>query len=324
MKKEYLLLIAVIIGLCAYLALKQDDRINYDLPTLASVDTAALDQILITKGQAPLTLTKGEEGWTIADQAYPVEDAAVDNLLDTLKDLRLSALVSESGDLVRYELDPDNALHVKAMEKGKVVREVFIGKTAPSFNHTFVMLKDDNRVFQADGSFRNDFGKSVDEFRDKVVLKFKSGDIKKMTLEKEGITQTLTLTAPEEDKSQTDETAEQEKPAARWMLPGGETADQTAVQDLLASLSRLECTGFKTDEQTQALNAAAPSFKISLENGTTFRVNLFPSKEGEDVAGTSSATPYAFDLASYKASDILSYVDKLLGIKTEETTADKK
>jgi len=331
MKKEYIILIVVIAGLCAYLFLKKDNRLNYDLPRLAAMDTGAVDKVDITKGEKTLTLSKTDKSWTVSDKAYPVAASAVNDILNTMRTLKLSALVSESGDLVRYDLDPDNALHARALAKGKVIREFTIGKTAPSFNHTFVMLGDDTRVFQADKSFRDQFDKSVADFRDKVVLSFKTDAIKKITLEKDGVSKILSLKAPEKKETEGQEQQNRDNPdkkaadkqaAAQWVTAEGTPADQTAVQDLLASLSRLECQGYKDDTAAQALAKETPACKISLENDQAFGLNLFSSKEGDDVAGTSSATPYAFDLASYRAGDIISYVDQILGLKAEAKPSD--
>jgi hypothetical protein len=328
MKKEYIILVVVIAGLCAYLALKKDNQINYDLPTLATVETTAVDQIHITGGDTPLTLSKTDKGWTVSDKAYPAASAAVNDVLDTVKTLNLSALVSESGNLVRYDLDPDNALYARVLANGKVVREFTIGKTAPSGNHTFVMLKNDTRVFQADNSFRDQFDKSVDEFRDKEVLRLKPADINTIFLEKNGVFQTLTRNALEKDlpEDQLQDQAQDKKaaktPAIQWVTADGTPADQTAVQDLLASLSRLECQNYKDDAGAAALKKQTPTCKISLENHQTFGLNIFSETQGDGVAATSSGSPYAFDLASYRAEDIVSYVDQILGLKPQEKPSD--
>ena len=48
-----------------------------------------------------------------------------------------------------------------------MVFEFTIGKQAPSFNHTFVMTGSDKNIYHAKGSFRADFNKTVDEFKEK-------------------------------------------------------------------------------------------------------------------------------------------------------------
>ncbi|MCG8619034.1 MAG: DUF4340 domain-containing protein, partial [Desulfobacterales bacterium] len=175
MKKEYLILIVLIAALSAYLFLKKDNQVHYELPVPAALETADITRVDITKNNTTITLTRGEENWTVAEAAYPVDQSAVDRVLDALKEVKLSALVSEAGDLVRYDLDQENGITVTAFaDKDKEIRRLIVGKAAPSFNHTFIMLDDGKSVYQADGSFRNDFDKTVDDFRDKVVMDFQT------------------------------------------------------------------------------------------------------------------------------------------------------
>lgn len=306
MKKEYIILIILIIGLGTYLGVKKDGRIHYDLPIPARVDTQKIDRIEITKDDNTIGFTRAKEGWTLTDSKFPADPSAVDNMLDTINDLRLSALVSEAGDRVRYELDPPNAIRVKAFEGTHEKQNFAIGKTAPSLNHTFVMLDTDKRIFQADKSFRNHFDKSVDDFRNKLIFESDAKKLKKITLEKGGKTTTLVPVSVETK--------------IVWQFEDGTRADQEAASNLTSALSRLECRAFMNQENAQGLNQETALCKIKLENETILDLNLFDQAGSEDMAGTASSSPYAFILASYKAGDILSYVDTLLGFKKTETT----
>jgi hypothetical protein len=216
MKKEYIILVGLIIGLGAYLGLKKENRVHYDLPALSAVDQDKIDRIEITQKDQSLVLSKTDKTWTLGDEKFPADPSAVDKILDTVKELKLSALVSEAGDRIRYELDPANAIGVKAFEGQNEKRSFSIGKTAPSFNHTFVMLDNDKRIFQADKSFRDDFDKSIDDLRNKLVLEFNTKEIKKITLEKEGSTITLVQAKTEpgkgEEEKSVDLAGEQRQP----------------------------------------------------------------------------------------------------------------
>ncbi len=193
MKKEYIILIILIIGLGAYLGLKKDDQLHYELPVPGAVDIKKIDRLEITKDKRTIIFSKADKGWTLTDEHFPADPSAVDSILDTVKDLKLSALVSEASDRIRYELDPPNAIRVKAFEGKDEKRNFTIGKTAPSFNHTFVMLGNDKRIFQADKSFRNNFDKETDGFRNKLILESDAKNLQKITLEKGGKTTHLTL-----------------------------------------------------------------------------------------------------------------------------------
>lgn len=328
MKKEYIILIILIIGLGAYIGLKKDNRIHYELPKIPDVDTARIDRMEISKAERVVTLEKSENGWTVTNQKFPANPDEITEILSTLKEIKLSALVSEAKDLTRYELDDPHAIKVKALAGNEVLRTFVIGKTAPSYNHTFIYLNDKDRtVYQANGNFKSRFDKPADDFRDKKVLEFDPDSVKKITLEKQGKIVTLVkATAPEEpdqvkDEAAEDSTAEKKPPQkATWKNEDGAAVDQKTLSDLLSSLSKLECEAFMDDDKATRLKEIKPSCKISLENDKTFVLNLFDKNNDQDVEGLCSYTPYAFTLTSYKAEDIVSYTDKLMGIEQKNST----
>lgn len=328
MKKEYIILIILIIGLSAYLGLRKNDRVHYELPTIPQVDTARIDRVEISKADRLVILNKGEKGWTVTDKKFPVNPDDLEQMLGTLKEMKLSALVSGAKDLARYELDDIHAVTVKALAGKEVVRSFAIGKTAPSYNHTFICLDGlsddkDRTVYQANGNFKSQFDKEAADFRDKKVLGFDPDSVKKMTLETQGKTitlvkaQALEITDQEKEKSTAEKAAPKE---AIWKNEEGSVADQKSISDLLSSLSKLECLAFMDDGKAARLKEIQPSCKILLETDSTFVLNLFDKKDHQDVEGSCSYTPYAFTLTSYKAEDIVSYTDKLMGIEQQERT----
>jgi hypothetical protein len=328
MKKEYIILIILIIGLSGYLGLKKDNQVHYELPTIPQVDTTRIDRVEISKADRLVVLNKGENGWTVTDKKFSANPEDIEQMIGTLKAIKLSALVSEAKDLARYELDDTHAVKVKALAGKEAVRSFVIGKTAPSYNHTFIYLDDKNRtVYQANGNFKSQFDKEIADFRDKKVLEFDPAGVKKVTLEKQG--QIVTLI-----KSQTPETTDQEKDETKkdliekkplpekstWKKEDGSLTDQKTISDLLSSLSKLECQAFLDEDKAARLKEIQPSCKILLENDKPFILNLFNKNDDQDVQGSCSYTPYAFTLSSYKAEDIVSYADKLLGIEQQDST----
>lgn len=328
MKKEYIILVILIIGLIAYLGLKKDNQVHYELPTIPQVDTTRIDRVEISKADRLVVLNKGENGWTVTDKKFSANPEDIEQMIGTLKAIKLSALVSEAKDLARYELNDTHAVKVKALAGKEAVRSFVIGKTAPSHNHTFIYLDDKDRtVYQANGNFKSQFDKESADFRDKKVLEFDPAGVKKVTLEKQG--QIVTLI-----KSQTPKTTDQEKDETKkdliekkplheestWKKENGSVTDQKTISDLLSSLSKLECQAFLDEDKAARLKEIQPSCKILLENDKTFILNLFNKNENQDVEGSCSYTPYAFTLTSYKAEDIVSYADKLLGIQQQDST----
>ncbi len=167
MKKEYLILIAIIIFAGSYLVLHKENQTNYKLPEGTEIDTATITKIIIIKEQGTIKFTKNNKNWVLTDKEIPADSSLVQDMFDTFKTFKLTALVSQKSDLQRYELDEKKSINIKLLNKEKTIFEFTIGKPAPSFNHTFVMIASDKNIYHAKGNFRADFNKTVDEFKEK-------------------------------------------------------------------------------------------------------------------------------------------------------------
>ena len=311
MKKEFLILILLIVVLAGYLVFKKEDRRHYTLPDPPAVDTERIDRLTVEKKDRTLEFTRVESGWVVTEQAYPADEAAVTQMLDALSGLSLSALVSEKQDLNRYELDDDHGLTATAFEEEAPVLWIKIGKTAPTFNHTFVMVKNDPGIYQAKDAFRSHFNKSLDEFRDRRVLTFQEGRIRTITIQTPEKQVILTAREPEGD----------DKPAKEpvFRYEDGTDPDSETVSNLLSSLSALTCDHFVPDMDKTDLKTAFPDLTLVLENGSPLVLKLFDTDKDEGMA-TSSMNDYVFSLKPYVAEDITSYAHDLAGLTPEEDT----
>lgn len=307
MKKEYLILALVILALGAYLVLNKENRSHYTLPDPPAIEAGKIDRIVIHKQALALELTQEAGAWVVTEKKFPADLPSVNNMLDVIRNLKISALISETKDLVRYELDEAHRIEVKAFQGPSSLMEFSIGKTAPSLNHTFVMLADDTRIYQADKSFTKFFDKSVEDLRDKQVLNFKQDSIQKITLEKDGVSKVLRASPPTDDKEK-----------ISWKFEDDTAPDRETVTNLLSSLSFLACQGFSDTLSKQELEKQIPLAKITLENEIPMVLNIFKQDPEEAMLGTSSMSPYAFVLESFKARDILTYVDKLAELEKKE------
>ncbi len=315
MKKEYLILAVLIFALSAYLVLKKDNWQNYTLPEPVKIEKGKIDKIVINKKNLPIELSKEGEKWVVTDKKFTADMTQVNKLLDVVRNLKISALISESRDLIRYELDDDHAVDVNVFKDKQLLLSFKIGKTAPSANHTFIMLAGDTRIFQADKNFKNQFNTSIDALRDKQVLTFNEASIKQITLEKQGVSKRLKALPSNDDKKD-----EKKEAPVSWKFDDGSSPDKEALTNLLSSLAFLTCERFPDNLTKEELEKTSPLIKITLENEEPVVLNLFDLDNGDSMAGTSSMSPYAFALESYKGKDILSYVDKLTGLvkETEE------
>jgi hypothetical protein len=184
MKKEYLILIAIIIFASSYLLLHKENQNNYILPKIEKIDTSKITGIIIKREQETIKFIKKGDNWVLTDKEIPADKVSVQDMFDIFTTFQLTALVSEKNDLQRYELDENKGVHVKLLQNSNTVFELTIGKPAPSFNHTFVMIANDKNIYHASGSFRGDFNKPMDDFKKKEEPKDKSEDNSKEVKDK--------------------------------------------------------------------------------------------------------------------------------------------
>ena len=168
---RYALPALIIVSLVLYLGLRNRDRLLYDLPQLAEMAVAEVDRVEIVKGDRLVAVRKQGDGWLLEPDEFPAATAQVDTMVRALASLEITDLVSEHSAYSRFELDPESALRVTAYRGDTVLRTVELGKEARTYQHTYVKVEGDSRVYQAEGDLGNYFPVVGDVLRDKLVLK---------------------------------------------------------------------------------------------------------------------------------------------------------
>ena len=87
-----------------------------------------ISKVEISKQDTTIVLNRKDNSWQIMPQEYPADANQVESMLDVIEKLSLTALVSESKDYKRYQLEEDNKLIVKAWSGDTLRREFEIGK----------------------------------------------------------------------------------------------------------------------------------------------------------------------------------------------------
>ncbi len=313
MKKEYLLLVVAIVALGALLFYQKQGKVNYQLPKLAPINEAA-DRLVIEKGGERVELRRVDGQWVIEPQAWPANQERVKNMVDDLKNIKLSALISEKKNYLRYELTPEKRLTVALYQGDRLLRQVTIGKCSSTYRQTYVMLKDDPRVYQALGNLKNNFFSTVDELRDKTVLRIDDRDlaaIDEVTLErneKNGLrTLVMVKVKAADDKKDGKKDEDGAAPAAsaeRWQLKdGGTPVKGREVTALLKALSHLQCSRYL--EEGAEKSFGKPFCRVVARGGgREFSIALQPLKDGSYPA-ISSYVRGAFLLPKWKADKIV-------------------
>ena len=324
-KKEYLILLLIIVALSVYLFMRKEDRTLYELPVLPEISKKDISKIEITKGKTSIVLTKKDDQWYIGAQQYPADKNKVNEMLDTNEKLKLTTLVSESKNYIRYDLTDEKKVNVKAWQGDTLIRNFDIGKAASSFRHTFVKLADDDRVFHARENFRGKFDQSVDNLREKTVLSVQVSDIDQIHITKDQQSLTLNRTpVGEADKSQeTDQAAASPSSIikAEWQTSDGKIADKPALNRLLSSLTNLRCDKFIEDRKKE--DFSAPLYTVQLKGSKDYNLSIFAKLQDDDsdFPAISSENDYPFLLSKTKAESIMQ--DPINLLKKPETDEKK-
>ena len=312
-KKEYVILLVIIIGLSIYLYSRRSDRTLYQLPELPEVSAKKISKIEITGTGEKIVLNKADESWTIGSEAYPAADNKVRQMIESIEQLTLTALISESKNYVRYDLTEDQKISVKAWAGGTLSRSFAIGKTDSSLKHTFVMLAEDPKVYQARSNIRSKFDQSIEDIRDKSVMSFSTDDIKEIQL----LQGDRSVTLKREQAETAEDTADQKAPKSEavWKTPEGKRADGAKVNDLLSTLSNLDCDTYITD-RTKA-DFSGPTYAIKLKGEKDYAISLYvkQEKEEKDYSATSSENEYPFRLPEWRAKNLMPDLDELFSEK---------
>ncbi len=321
LKKEYLILAAIMVALILYLVLHRSNRTHYQLPELAALSGKHISKFEITTAGKTIVLNKKDNTWRIEPNGYPADSTKVKNMLNVTEQLKLTALVSESKNYTRYDLTNDKNINVKAWLGKTLSREFNIGKAAPTFQHTFVKLSNDPNVYHARGDFRGKFDRTVDDLRDKSVLSFAQNTIREIKLTHDEKTIALhqkeIAETPPEKKDKTDNVPKGAKTKIVWEDTEGKTGDLSKVSSLLSFLNQLECEKYINDVKKADLNN--PIYSVDLSGEKKYSLLIFSKKDGnlKNYPAISSENDYPFFLSDTQVDEIQSKIDNLLNVKEE-------
>jgi hypothetical protein len=312
LKKEYLVLGVIIAGLAIYLYQRSADRTHYTLPALPALTAADITRIQIAGLGKTQTLVRKENRWTTEPQGFTADPKRVNEMLETLAGLNLTALVAESKNYDLYELDPENKVSVKAWQGDQVKRDLDVGKTAPSFRHTFVKIAGDDRVFHAADNFRFRFQSGLDEIRDKTVLSFNRQELQEIRISKGTTAATFTRSAPQTEATPSGQPA---PPPIGWQSSDGRPANTSDVEMLIGELTGLQCQAFIDDRGKDSFGD--PAYAIALKTSKEHTLSIFaPTETDGPYPAVSSDSDHPFQLSADQAQRIMKDPDEY--VKTGE------
>jgi hypothetical protein len=312
-KKEYIILAAIILALALYLYFHEGQRTLYKLPVLPKVSAKDISKIEIEKVDGKITLKKKGDAWYIVPQEYRADPDRIKGINTTLEKLILTAMVSEAKNYKRYDLSPEKRIRVSAWTGDTLGREFDIGKAVPSSRHTFVRLSGDDRIYHARDDFRNKFNRSAGEFRDKTVLSFDKTVIQEisLTMDQQVLVFKRTQVPLEKDAAgDTDQT--QLKAEMIWQSEDGRKGNETRLNQLLTTLSNFSCESYIEDRQKE--DFSNPIYSIRLKGDHEYSLLIFAKQKKDDnnYPSVSSQNNDPFLLPEWKVKDVMPTSEELI------------
>ena len=169
-KKEYIVIAALIVAASLYLLRRNADRTHYELPVLERIDAARVTRLEIERPAGELALARRGSGWVVEPRGYPVDGARIDEMLSAVGSLTATSLVSVSGNYPQYDLGSETKISVAAYGGAESLRRFEVGKTASTHRHTYVVLDGDPRIYKARENIRRIFEIELDRLRDRSCI----------------------------------------------------------------------------------------------------------------------------------------------------------
>ncbi len=291
-KREYYILVGLVVLLSLYLVFHTTGKINYSLPVLKTVKSTAISHITISRGTQTIKLNKGKLFWRIAPNNYRVDKTLMDSLLTNLESVDLIDMVSRSGSYESYGLGVDKGIHVVAENSGgTILRDMTIGNQTTGGNFTYVRLNKDKNVYTIKGRVRNHFETTAEALMDKKVLSFVPGDIQKISIKKND--RKITFVKEKKDKTYV------------WKTGSGIKVDTKKITDYLGKLSRLNFASYASKTPSTA------TVTITLSDEKGLHTLALSKKNGTGYEGTSSYTEKPFIIDKGTGDLILKNIDAL-------------
>lgn len=322
MKKNIIISILVIVVLAGYLVInKLPTRTPVKLPDVKSPIT----ELVLKKGESVILIKQDKDSWKLNE--FEGDKNVIANMINKIKDLRVTDLISDKPHYERYELDSAHAIRVQAKCNGQIVRDVYIGKKGSTYRHTYIRFEGDPKVYLAEDTLDSYFNKTVDDLRNKDIVQLDIAKIEQIKLWYKNSTLTLNKvlvekkmekenTAKQKDaqKDGKDERIEKEEQWISKEYPGL-TINSDKVKEILYTFDPLKAYSFP-DIDAKTITGKVASIAVTVKDDNSQNkeeIILVVHKEFENsrYLCTSSKSPYPFTLDEWRAKRVFKTINDL-------------
>jgi len=315
LKKEYIVLAAIIIALSLYLIMHSTKKMHYQLPDVSPIAKKDISKLEIIRSGETILLNKKDNTWYVGPKEYLADSDKVKEMLDVIEKLTITTLVSEAKSYDRYDLNADKKIAVKTWAENTPKLEFEIGKTAPSYRHTFVKLAGNERVYHARGNFRDTFDQTLDNLRDMTVLAFEQTDIQQVQITKEQKTiivgrKQIPVEVSITEDSDTKE-AEAPKTEMVWQTADGKKVDESSLDRLLGLLAKLQREKYIDDKKKDDFKSPVYGFKLQGPEEYTLSIFAKTDKDANNYPAISSENDSPFFLSESQVDSLMKNTDAI-------------
>lgn len=308
--------LGIIVVLALILLLSGKDKRSGDIPKIKSFDTA--DEIIIAKSSKQIKLYKKDDKWFIDEQAYPADKHILEKFEKDLKELDITDFITKEPYLAKYELNPEKAVRVTASSKGKIQRDVLIGKASPTFRSAYIKFTDDPRVYLASGNLSDTFNKSVGDLREKQIYKVERDEIVyfellyggKLSFEKK--IEEIEEEADSQDTKENDKQEEKKTTKVEtWICREyrNTAIDKNKVDSFVTSFGTINADSYPDVKKKEVKELVCLIKAKAYNKDIELRIH---KKDKENYLCTSSESPYVFTL---REGDAKKFFKKLADFK---------
>lgn len=256
---------------------------------LVDYDSAAVDRIEIRSPNGPAVIERTGGVWMVTTPVrYRADDATIASTLSSGRRIELKGLVSSNPQKRSvFQVDSTGTM-VRVFVHGAEKTVFWIGKPSPSYTETYVRREGSDDVYLASGLFSSNFSRRTSEWRDKTIFRTDQDAIAGVTLR---FGDTSVVLARQD---------------SIWKI-GDDDAKTDVVKGFIGTLANLQADDFIDTAVTEM-----PPLTVQIELGGT-QLRLYKMKEGDQFYVQSSANTQLFEVAGWRASQLIKRKKEFLG-----------
>jgi hypothetical protein len=227
---------------------------------LSGLDVDAVGAVRMTRAGDTVRLAREGGAWRV--NGYDADSAAVAGFLATLADTRVGDLVAANpANHARMGVSEDSAWTV-VLDVDGGPRTLLVGGRGPRYGTAYVRLPGEDQVYLAEGDLRARMDRSLPEWRRKRILAIDTAAVARVEVERGEAPYALV------------------RADSAWTLEGGDAADSSTVDAVLAALATVRADGFAAAGDSLAMLPQEVSLRALSAAGDTLAALTFGEGSG--------------------------------------------